>query len=98
MFRLALALGRTVSELEQSLSSSEFTEWSAYYSLEPFGAERDNWNIAQLCALFWNANRGKKGKARGVIDFMYRDTTTQKQAKTVGFLAGLKALGKRKAT
>jgi hypothetical protein len=37
MFRLALALGRTVEELGRELSSAEFTEWLAFYELEPFG-------------------------------------------------------------
>jgi hypothetical protein len=30
----------TVGELGQRMSSHEFTEWLAYYDLEPFGEER----------------------------------------------------------
>lgn len=32
----------TVSELLARVSSRELSEWMAYYSIEPFGAERDN--------------------------------------------------------
>lgn len=31
MFRLALSLGKTVGELEQELTMSEFNEWIAYF-------------------------------------------------------------------
>lgn len=97
MFRLALALGRSVAELEHSLSSSELTEWAAYYKMEPFGAERDNWHMAQLCSLFANAHRKRNSAAISPDQFMYRDRDTHRQKSTVGFLSGLKALGKRKA-
>ena len=33
MFRLALELGKTVRELEQELTQSEFNEWVAYFKL-----------------------------------------------------------------
>lgn len=32
----------TVAELLARISSRELSEWMAYYSIEPFGAERDN--------------------------------------------------------
>lgn len=40
MFRLALALGCTVSELTARLSSKELVEWWAYSNLEPWGDRR----------------------------------------------------------
>ena len=38
--RLALALGRTVAEMERSVSFREFRQWVAYYNAEPWGTER----------------------------------------------------------
>ena len=95
MFRLALALGRTVSELETSMSSSEFREWMAYYSMEPFGQWRDNWHFAQLTALMFNVNSGK-GNSLTVDDFMYRDAEAAQDKKDMETLARLNSLGVRK--
>ncbi len=53
------------------MSSREFSEWMAYYSLEPFGEERADLRIAILDSLIANANRDpKKGKALKPADFM----------------------------
>ncbi|ELA08733.1 hypothetical protein MOMA_09246 [Moraxella macacae 0408225] len=40
MFKLAGHLGKTVSELERTLSVHEFAEWQAYDRLDPFGGYR----------------------------------------------------------
>ena len=40
LFRLALALGRTVGELRAVLSHTEFREWCLYYQIEPWGEDR----------------------------------------------------------
>ena len=57
MHRLALALGRTVSELEDSLTSSELSDWIDYYQVEPWGAWRDNWHAAILACLLSGEER-----------------------------------------
>lgn len=38
--RLCLALGKTVPELLENMSSSELSMWKAYYAIEPFGEYR----------------------------------------------------------
>jgi len=43
LFALAGHLGRTVSELEEELSSAELTEWIALLSIEPWGPYRDDY-------------------------------------------------------
>lgn len=48
MFKLALALGRTVSELEDELSYDELIEWQAYDRLDPFGGFRQDIQTAHL--------------------------------------------------
>ena len=42
------------------MSSREFTEWLAYYRLEPFGPEADDARMAHLMALIANVNRDPK--------------------------------------
>lgn len=83
-----------MAELESQLSSSEFSEWIAFYSFEPFGAWRDNWHAAQLTALVYNVNRGK-GNALSAGDFMYIDAESSQDKKDMEFIARLNALGHR---
>lgn len=45
---MALALGRTVSELEDELSYDELIEWQAYDRLDPFGGFRQDIQTAHL--------------------------------------------------
>ena len=70
LFRLALALGRTVSELERSLTSAELTEWAAYSLLEPFGQQRADDGLRGIMSLLYNANRAPKSKPIEPDEFM----------------------------
>lgn len=78
------------------MSSSELTEWMAYYKLEPFGQERDNYHAAMLAAIAVNSNRKKGAPAVPISEFMYKDRYTQKETESQGFLTGLQALAKPK--
>lgn len=49
---------------------SEFVEWLAFYEVEPFGETRGDLHNAALAAVIVNANRGKKGKAAKVSQFL----------------------------
>lgn len=55
MFRLALAMGRTVKELSTSMDARELTEWMIYYSLEPWGSSVEGYRDALTCATIANA-------------------------------------------
>jgi hypothetical protein len=57
MFRLALHMGRTVGELEDALSSAEWTEWQAYAKVEPFGPEFDMFRSGVVAAAVVNKSR-----------------------------------------
>jgi len=59
-----------VAELERSLTSSELTDWMAYYRLEPWGAWRDNFHAALIAAV--TANKGARQPV-ALEDFYYRD-------------------------
>ncbi|WP_456153920.1 phage tail assembly protein T [Robbsia andropogonis] len=56
-FRLALSLGSTVSELQARMSSDEFGEWLAFYSIEPFGPAMDDVRMGTVASTVANFNR-----------------------------------------
>ena len=62
-------MGLTVSELLSRCSSSELSEWLAFYSVEPFGELRADFRSAVVACTIANSNRGK-GKAYKPNDFM----------------------------
>ena len=57
-YRLAVMLGTTVEEAQDRIDAQQFAEWQAYYGLEPFGGERFDIAIAQLCAIVSSALGG----------------------------------------
>ncbi len=75
MFRMCLLVGCPHPDyLLTQLTSRQVSEWVEYFNLEPFGEDRADWRIAQLCALFANANRDReKTRAFEVRDFMLRE-------------------------
>ena len=60
------------------MSSREFSEWQAYFRLQPFGAQRDDLRIAVLDALMANINRDTKQKQTPFTaeDFLLRWDTS----------------------
>lgn len=52
MYRLALALGRTVAELRRDIDAEEFMHWRAFWGAEPWGDFRsDLHNVVLIKAL-----------------------------------------------
>jgi hypothetical protein len=94
--RLALALGRTIQELDNGMSSAEFSDWIEFYSMHPFGSERDNLHAAMLAALISNSNRAKGKPPAEVNDFMIMSQQQRKDNETQQFLAGLQAIAVKK--
>ena len=70
LFRLALRLGKTVQQLLQELSVEEFIEWQAFFSLEPWGFEIENWRAAMIGSTVANANRPPKQPAYKLAQFL----------------------------
>lgn len=54
------------------MSSAEFTEWMAFYQLEPFGEERADLRSAIVATTVANAHRGKHQRPYRVEEFMPR--------------------------
>lgn len=50
----------TVGELLSRMSSRELSEWMAFFSLEPWGCEVDDWRFGMLASVIANANRDPK--------------------------------------
>lgn len=56
---MALSLGRTVAELEQTLGAGEFIEWIEYGKLEPWWKRQDHRALAHAAAAIAAASGGK---------------------------------------
>lgn len=59
-----------MAELAERMTSEEFTLWAAFYGLEPWGCEIDNWRMGMIAATVVNATpRGPRAKAFKPGDF-----------------------------
>ena len=58
------------------LPSSKFYEWMAYYNLEPWGTEREDWRSAMLATTIANYS-GRIKQPKRISDFMPRQRTFQ---------------------
>jgi len=94
--RLALALGRTIAEMEHTMGAGEYADWVEYYAAEPWGAYRDNLHTGIIASVIANVHRGKKGKAVKPADFLLRSRDDQRQSDTKQSLSYLRAVGVRK--
>ena len=70
MFRLALALGRTVNELISTLDAAELVEWMAFYRIDPWGGYRTDLAAATIAATMANIKRAPNQTAYSTDDFI----------------------------
>jgi hypothetical protein len=70
LFRLALAMGRTVGDLGAAMDSAELTEWLAFYDLEPWGCGVEDARTALVACLLANQWKGKDDKPAAFEDFL----------------------------
>lgn len=72
----------TVAELLDRMSSAEFSEWMAYYDLEPFGEERADFRQALTTSAVHNSLQAqtKSPKWTKPGDFMPFSEKPQKKA------------------
>lgn len=90
-FRLALGVGRVdVDQMLDEISSSLFTEWMAFYNLEPWGYDAANWRAGMQAATMCNINRKKNTPAYQPVDFMPVKKTQQTTAE---MMSALKSYG-----
>jgi hypothetical protein len=74
----------SVKDCQRHISSHEFAEWMAYFTIEPFGDDLIDLQFSQLEALLANVNRSKKGRAFKPEDFLLRQVKEPEQPKTPG--------------
>ena len=67
-----MALGRTVSEIEDAMTAQEFGEWMAFYSMHPFGPAGDWFRSGVIASTIANVNRAANTEAYKPEDFMPR--------------------------
>lgn len=61
-------------ELLERLDSRELSEWMAYYSIEPWGAERDNLHAGIVAKAIYDVNQDpKKHRDISPADFLLRE-------------------------
>jgi len=60
LFRLALALGKTVAELYRDMDAAELADWIAFARIEPFGGPVDDVRMAMVAAASANSNPYRK--------------------------------------
>lgn len=68
-FKLAIALGKTVEEIENTMTHSELQEWGEYVAEYPLPADVSEIQMATLSFLISITNGGKKSKSN-ISDFI----------------------------
>lgn len=82
-----MALGRTVSELEHTMSYAEMQEWISFYNAEPFQEDRQEIQLAMMmsvmAASFGNKIdptefmiTGKKPKKKNTVEELSKHVKT----------------------
>jgi hypothetical protein len=71
----------TVQELLSRVSSRELAEWMAFFELEPWGTEVEDWRAGLIASTVANANRDQKRRRRPYEpqDFMPRRDVRPKE-------------------
>lgn len=61
----------SVRRAQEEVDASEFTEWVAYYELEPFGELRADVRQAHTSAILASVHRRKGSRQPRIADFIY---------------------------
>ena len=80
----------TVSEMLRRMSSSEFSEWKAYYGRHPWGEEREDMRAGMIAAPLlscWSKRSFKPSE--WVMDFTNDDEVVQDSDNMRAMLEGL---------
>ncbi len=60
-----------VYKMMREMSSREFSYWMAYDRIDAFGEQRAELRAGEICAMIFNANRGKGVKPAKAKDYMH---------------------------
>lgn len=90
-FQLASLFGCTVAEAMQRCDVSEFREWMAFYSLDPWGGERGDMRAGIVAAAVVNMQRASSSPAVNASDFMPKFGPRDENEKPTQSLDNMKA-------
>lgn len=65
-----MRMGIPIRELQERISAREFAEYIAFWQLEPWGEEREDYRSALICAVLANVWRPKGSRDYRPEDFM----------------------------
>lgn len=68
-FRVAKELGMSVKQAQAEISSAEFGEWIAYFSIEPFGDRIADLRAGTIASVIANVNRAPDAPPTSPNDF-----------------------------
>ena len=75
--------GRTVAELNETMTVDEFLLWAVYMQMEPFGDDRADWRNAMAMAQVANMNRKRGSGPIAVHKFLPRFGSRKRRAQTM---------------
>lgn len=79
LFRLSLAWGIPVTEIEHTVAFRELQQWCQYWTQEPWGTWRDNAHAGLIAATVANSFRGEKRQPFTMEDFFLLDSQANEQ-------------------
>jgi hypothetical protein len=93
MFRVAMAIGCTVGELSERMTSAEWTGWVAYFAVEPFGPVVDDVRFHDLTAAVYQSQGVKvdPDTFRHIVDSPRVSTvdTHERRERMIEYMSGL---------
>lgn len=84
MFKLAAHLGKTVGEIEHSMSYREFIEWADHYSKEPFMSDRMELQLSAIGQLLAGVHGVKLEDGAFMVREINKPTIEDKLKKIFG--------------
>jgi hypothetical protein len=73
------------------ISSAQYSEWMAFYRLEPYGEERADLRAGIIASTIANANRGKNQKVFKPSDFIARFDPPDEEAEAALMIEKVRA-------
>jgi hypothetical protein len=75
-----------------NMSSTQFTEWTAFSRVRPFGAMREDYRAGLSAAAIINVNRGRDSELIRPLDFFDEYETPKSAAASTGGLTVVHAM------
>jgi len=72
----------TVGDLRRRMSAEEFTQWAAFYRLEPWGEARADLRSGVVASLLFNIHKGKDTEPLSPADFLLFQDKEARTAET----------------